>query len=399
MKKLFILTAIFFAFVLSAFSQIVTSSNVDWSCTQYSAMTGTISITADTGTIPSFMSTRMDLTGYGGGYQPPIYPYNLLKKTISTIQTVRPVKLVGWFYMPETGGLYNQYGIQMNAGVRNNIPGPDTNLNAGYQPMVLNPGSGWNQVEILLGTNGGTTWNEAVFSFFGTSSSMVLMYRIYIGSVWAVMPSGAIIQISTGTGNLNVPNPPTGGFYPSGGAPNVAIPVCFVWGQQSGTVDRIQISTGNFSSIIYDQEITSLPICVGSPTLQPNTTYYWRVTRRFAGQSTFGGWYYPGWFHTASLTRITPIAGEVPKAFKLEQNYPNPFNPVTQIKFAIPKQEFVNLKVYDITGKEIKTLVNDIKSAGYYIVDFNASDFTSGTYFYKLEAGEFTEVKKMILIK
>jgi hypothetical protein len=395
MKKLSLLLVVFFVLATSAFSQIVVSSNVDWTCTQYGATTGTISITGDTGTTPTFMSTRIETVGYGGGVQPPIYPYEILRKTISTVQSIRPVKLGLWYYMPQSGS-YNQYGIQLNGGVRNNIPGPDTNLNAGYQPTLLTPGSGWNQAEIILGTNGGATWNEAVFSFFGTSASMVLMYRVYIGGVWAVMPSGAIIQISTGTGNMNVPNPPTTGFYPLGGATNVPIPVCFNWQTLTGTIDRLQISlTANFASVLFDQEVasSSLPICIGSPTLQANTTYYWRVARRYTGQSTFGGW-----FHTATSTGIV-TTGETPKTFKLEQNYPNPFNPATSIKFAIPKQEFVTLKIYDITGKEVKTLVNEAKSAGNYLLDFNGSDMTSGTYFYKLQAGEFMEVKKMILIK
>ncbi|TRZ51815.1 T9SS C-terminal target domain-containing protein [bacterium] len=89
----------------------------------------------------------------------------------------------------------------------------------------------------------------------------------------------------------------------------------------------------------------------------------------------------------------------IPKEFNLSQNYPNPFNPVTKINFAIPKSGFVTLKIYDILGMEIKTLVNEMKQPGYYTVDFNGSSLASGIYFYRVVAGNFVSVKRMVLIK
>jgi hypothetical protein len=89
----------------------------------------------------------------------------------------------------------------------------------------------------------------------------------------------------------------------------------------------------------------------------------------------------------------------VPNKYSLKQNYPNPFNPVTKINFALPKQGFVTLKVYDMIGREVRTLVNETKSAGNFTVDFNGSDLSSGIYFYKLESEGFSDVKKMMLIK
>ncbi len=88
-----------------------------------------------------------------------------------------------------------------------------------------------------------------------------------------------------------------------------------------------------------------------------------------------------------------------PESFVLYQNYPNPFNPVTNLKFEIPGSGFVTLKVYDILGNEAATLVNEKKSAGSYQVTFDGSNLASGIYFYKLEAGNFTETKRMVLIK
>jgi hypothetical protein len=90
---------------------------------------------------------------------------------------------------------------------------------------------------------------------------------------------------------------------------------------------------------------------------------------------------------------------ETPVSYKLSQNYPNPFNPTTKISYALPKSGLVTLKVYDILGKEVATLVNEVKNAGNYSVDFSASNFTSGVYFYKIETNGFSDIKKMMLIK
>jgi hypothetical protein len=102
---------------------------------------------------------------------------------------------------------------------------------------------------------------------------------------------------------------------------------------------------------------------------------------------------------------VNPVLGtgnngtEIPKTYSMSQNYPNPFNPITQIKYDIPKQGLVTLKVFDVLGREVAKLVNDVKAPGSYVVDFDASKFASGTYFYRLEAGTFSDVKKMLLIK
>ena len=85
--------------------------------------------------------------------------------------------------------------------------------------------------------------------------------------------------------------------------------------------------------------------------------------------------------------------------FSLSQNYPNPFNPLTVINFKLPVKSQVILKVYDVLGKEVTVLVNEKLNAGSYEIDFNAKNLTSGTYFYRITAGEFVETKKMILIK
>ncbi len=98
-------------------------------------------------------------------------------------------------------------------------------------------------------------------------------------------------------------------------------------------------------------------------------------------------------------TGISNSVSEIPQSYTLSQNYPNPFNPVTRISFSIPSQGLVTLKVYDILGKEIVSLVNEVKPAGNYSVEFDASNFASGAYFYRIEAGEFKDVKRMVVLK
>jgi hypothetical protein len=85
--------------------------------------------------------------------------------------------------------------------------------------------------------------------------------------------------------------------------------------------------------------------------------------------------------------------------FFLGQNYPNPFNPITSMQYSIGSRQFMSLKVFDVLGNEVAILVNEEKEPGTYKVKFDASNLTSGVYFYRIEAGEYSAVKKLILMK
>ncbi|NOS85077.1 MAG: T9SS type A sorting domain-containing protein [Ignavibacteria bacterium] len=105
---------------------------------------------------------------------------------------------------------------------------------------------------------------------------------------------------------------------------------------------------------------------------------------------------------TNTVIGIQTISNEIPNSFSLSQNYPNPFNPSTKIRFAIPYASSVAqtfLSVHDILGREVTTLVNQQLSPGTYEVEWDASNYPSGLYFYKLTSSDFTETKRMILIK
>ena len=99
------------------------------------------------------------------------------------------------------------------------------------------------------------------------------------------------------------------------------------------------------------------------------------------------------------MTNVTTNGNEIPEGYSLSQNYPNPFNPATIIEYTIPKSGLVTLEVFDILGKKVATLINRIQNAGKYNVEFNGADFTSGTYFYRIQSGDFSQIRKMILLK
>ena len=103
--------------------------------------------------------------------------------------------------------------------------------------------------------------------------------------------------------------------------------------------------------------------------------------------------------HLPGSVGITPISGNIPERYSLSQNYPNPFNPSTKINFAIPKNGFVKIAVYDILGRRVSNLINQNLNAGTYSIDFNGANLNSGIYFYRIEADGFVETKKMLLIK
>jgi Secretion system C-terminal sorting domain len=118
---------------------------------------------------------------------------------------------------------------------------------------------------------------------------------------------------------------------------------------------------------------------------------------------TEGSYSHPTYYLYYRSNGITPVSvlnnKNLPKRFSLLQNYPNPFNPSTTINYQIPTSGMVSIKVYDVLGKEVATLVNEEKPAGSYEANFNAANLSSGIYFYKIQSGSFIETKKMILLK
>jgi sugar lactone lactonase YvrE len=167
------------------------------------------------------------------------------------------------------------------------------------------------------------------------------------------------------------------------------------------SVSRIDVAAWNF------EQLGSFTNRVGG-TVPGNASGYastYDVAADAAGNLyslSYYGWTVEKWAYEGSLpvvTSVEEIPGELPAEYGLSQNYPNPFNPATTIEFSVPEAGFVSLRIYDLLGKEMKTLVNDERAPGSYRVTFEASDLPSGTYFYTLRAGSHTQTKKMILMK
>jgi hypothetical protein len=104
-------------------------------------------------------------------------------------------------------------------------------------------------------------------------------------------------------------------------------------------------------------------------------------------------------YYSGLTTSVDENKKNINNTFNLSQNYPNPFNPITTINYSIPKQSHVTIKIFDVLGNELTTLINEEKFAGNYSVKFNASAFSSGVYFYRMESGSYIQTKKLILIK
>jgi len=152
-----------------------------------------------------------------------------------------------------------------------------------------------------------------------------------------------------------------------------------------------------FTSIVFDtSNVVQDSLKLRNGLLSVNGKYYWKVS---ASNISGTGPTSPVWNFRVNPTGINSLMGEVPTVYKLYNNYPNPFNPVTRIKFDIPDISFVKLVVYDLTGKEVITLVNDKVGAGRYEASWNGMSYSSGVYFVRIEAGDYRHVIRMLLIK
>jgi photosystem II stability/assembly factor-like uncharacterized protein len=205
--------------------------------------------------------------------------------------------------------------------------------------------------------------------------------------------------------NITEPTTPQQ-IYPANNSNIEENVIGFEWEKLNYNLTRFQVSTdslfnnfyvlvnpGNgdttfFGNNLYIENIKSV-------AFPYNQKYYWRI--RSENLKGLSEWSETWWFTTFSPTNVDEKNS--PGEFNLSQNYPNPFNPVSKIVFTIPERENVSLKVFDILGSEITTLVNKELEAGKYEVEFSGKDLSSGMYIYQIEAGAFRVTKKMILMR
>ena len=204
-------------------------------------------------------------------------------------------------------------------------------------------------------------------------------------------------SISSFTTIAALPSAPTLAA-PADSATDVQLNPTLSWNVvQVATLYHLQVSAATIFTLpnLDDSVLMATSLQIGP--LQNNTEYYWRVrAKNESGYSSFS----PIWKFTTMLpSSVEQTSSVIPKEYELIQNFPNPFNPTTDISFSIPKRSFVSIKVYDLLGREVAIIVSQELSAGTYTRHWNALNMSSGIYFYRLQAGTFTQTKKLILLK
>ena len=189
-------------------------------------------------------------------------------------------------------------------------------------------------------------------------------------------------------------------LYPFNNSNNISEVTPMIW-DSNGTVQsyRLQIANDSlFTSMAYDTNFTIQQITLRAGILLSNHKYYWRVR----GSNTYGiGPWSEVWNFRVRTIGIQRISGLIPDKYDLEQNFPNPFNPSTTIKFQIPKSEHVSLKIYDLLGREMETLIDEKLAAGFFQtkIFIDSHKYSSGIYFYVLRTESVSIVKKMVVLK
>jgi len=188
---------------------------------------------------------------------------------------------------------------------------------------------------------------------------------------------------------------------PPNGALNQPLNLSLDWNDVFGTSGyKLLISNDSlFNTTLLDSTITPSQFVVPSGLLSGSSVYFWRVRGYNVGG--FGPWSVT-WRFTTQIIGIEPISEVVPQSFRLYDNFPNPFNPVTSINFDIPAGTpggNTKLTIYDLTGRVIAVLADAELGSGKYSVKWNAANYASGVYFYRLESGSYRDIKKMVVVK
>jgi hypothetical protein len=265
---------------------------------------------------------------------------------------------------------------------------------------------------ILSTTNGGTNWTVTVSG--NNKYLYAVSYKsgnwVAVGSEGTILRNG-IIQTSGTTNNLLGVSFTDANMGTAVGWDGTILRTTnggTTWTEQtSGTTERLEdvsfTDANNGTVVGFGGTILRTTNGGTTWTEQTSGTNNWLSSVSFTDADN--GWAV-GWNGTILHTTNGGVSfieeeqiDEVPRTYFLSNNFPNPFNPSTKIKYSVPQSSNIILKVFDVLGNEIETLVDEEKPAGKYEVEFDASTLTSGVYFYQLDAGDFVQTKKMILLK
>jgi hypothetical protein len=281
---------------------------------------------------------------------------------------------------------------------------------------------------VILSTNNGTSWSAASTGLTNTSVLALAVSGTNLfagtewggvflstnnGTSWSAASTGlmntyvralAVSPASGGAGSTNLFAGTSGGVFlstnngtswtaASTGLTDIDVSALVVSGTNlfAGVASTLRSSSIVFLSTNNGTSWTAASTGLTNPSVN---TFAVSGTNLFAGTAD-GVWRRP----LSEMTGVDEQHSEVPTQFALQQNYPNPFNPTTTISYQLPVSSYVTLKVYDLLGREVATLVNEKKKAGNYSLQWDASGLSSGIYFYRLEANEKREIKKMVLMK
>jgi hypothetical protein len=250
---------------------------------------------------------------------------------------------------------------------------------------------GWGG-SVLKTIDGGLNW---FMQSIPTSNALTSVFFLDINEGWIVGYYGTIIHTTGGNsqninllspnGNENIPkNSEHEITWTSQGVDSVNVYFSLDDGLNWSEIISRYFYTGNYGQYLWSVPDTTSDYCLVKIESSLNESIFDKSDQSFK---------------IIDSTTSVDWDNDKSYSFALIQNYPNPFNPTTTIKIAIPKSSFISLKVYDLLGREVATLVNEEKTAGNYEAEFNGSTLSSGIYFYKLQTENYTEVKKMILLK
>ena len=244
---------------------------------------------------------------------------------------------------------------------------------------------------ILKTTNGGINWEPQNSP---TNNTLRKVFFADINTGYITGHNATILK--TTNGGMSPLKPVL--ISPPNGSNNVPLTPTLFWNHISGVTHyKVQVSrVSNFSVLTDSATVTINQYPIPSGTLTNTTTYFWRVN---ATNSTGTGPWSEVWNFSTIPVGIKKINTSIPEEYNLYQNYPNPFNPSTTIRFDIPNFSHVRITIYNNLGKTISEVVNENLTAGSYEVEWNASDYPSGIFFYRLKTEDFINSKKMILIK
>ena len=236
------------------------------------------------------------------------------------------------------------------------------------------------------------------YSLYGTAITLLEDGRLFVSGGSAdgsnFNPVNKTLYITPGSQPLTAPSLSA----PEHEATDVSVNPTLSWQEVDGAdAYRLQISTVlDFSELVVDSsDIYGTSFDING--LESNTTYYWRISA--CNGSAMSEWSAVWKFTTYDVTTVGRIERDIPAEYILNQNYPNPFNPSTVIRYGLPERSFVRLSVYNSLGQIVAQLVNEELDAGFYEITFPASHLPSGTYIYRLQAGDYTKTRKLTIIK